>query len=89
MALLEAMASGLPVVATRIGGTPELVQDGLNGFLVPVDDVEALAHRIGQIAASADLRLRMGAASREVVNARHNWVRGADGCIRLVAESAG
>ncbi len=89
MALLEAMASGLPVVATRIGGTPELVQDGLNGFLVPVDDVEALAHRIGQIAASADLRLRMGAASREVVNARHNWGRVADGYMRLFAESAG
>jgi len=89
MALLEAMASGLPVVATRIGGTPELVQDGLNGFLVPVDDVEALAHRMGQIADCADLRHRMGAASREVVNVRHSWNRVADGYMRLFAESAG
>jgi glycosyltransferase involved in cell wall biosynthesis len=45
-AIMEAMASGLPVVATNVGGNNELVQDGETGFLCPLDDVEALAKRI-------------------------------------------
>lgn len=89
MALLEAMASGLPVVATRIGGTPELVQDGLNGYLVPIEDVDALAIGIGKIAACPNLRRRMGVASRELASSRHSWNRVADGYMRLFAEASG
>jgi glycosyltransferase involved in cell wall biosynthesis len=64
LAVLEAMAAGLPVVASAIGGTPEAVADGETGLLVPVGDASALAERMSQIAADADLRARMGAAGR-------------------------
>ena len=64
MAVLEAMAYGLPVIATRIGAVPEAVTDGQEGFLIDVGDIEALADRLLRIAADADVRRRMGAAAR-------------------------
>jgi glycosyltransferase involved in cell wall biosynthesis len=64
MVVLEAMACGLPVIATRIGAVPEAVREGQEGFLIDVGDVEALADRMLRIAEDADLRKRMGAAAR-------------------------
>lgn len=64
-ALLEAMASALPVVATDIRGCREEVADGVTGLLVPPRDVEALAGAIVEILSSADRGARMGAAGRE------------------------
>ena len=63
-AVLEYMACSLPVVATRVGGNPDLVQDEENGFLVEVGDVDALADRIGRLATDPALATRLGAASR-------------------------
>lgn len=63
--LLEAMGAGLPVVATRVGGVPEVVQDGVTGILVEPGDTAALAAAIGRLAGDADLRRRMGEAGRE------------------------
>jgi len=60
--VLEAMACGKPVVATRAGGTPEIVHDGVTGFLVPVGDADALAARIVELLADAALRERLGKA---------------------------
>lgn len=65
--LMEAMASGLPVIATRIAGIPELVEEGRSGLLVPPGDAEALAEAIRRVLSDADLRDRMGAAGRERV----------------------
>ena len=65
--LMEAMASGRPVVATRVAGVSELVEDGISGFLAPPGDAETLANRISNLAADPDLRKRMGAAGRETV----------------------
>ena len=64
MAPLEAMAAGLPVVATRVGGLPELVEDGRTGYLVPPADAPALAARLHDLASSAERRHVMGSAAR-------------------------
>lgn len=62
--VLEAIASGLPIVATVTGGTEELVTNGENGFFVEKESPEDLAEKIGKLASDAALRARMGAASR-------------------------
>lgn len=67
MTLLESMSFGLPVVATRVGGNPEIVRDGKTGFLVPARDPEALAHRIVKLLRNRELRENMGRAGRRVV----------------------
>jgi glycosyltransferase involved in cell wall biosynthesis len=70
--LLEAMASGLPIVATRVGGVSELVAEGENGLLVPPDDPPALAEAIRRLAEDPELRGRFGAASRRKI-APYDW----------------
>ncbi len=64
IALLEAMACGLPIVATRVAGSTELVADGENGLLVDPRDAEGLARAVGRLLADPELRGRMGRASR-------------------------
>jgi glycosyltransferase involved in cell wall biosynthesis len=71
-AILEQLASGLPVVATDVGGTGLLVEDGVNGFLVPAGDELLLAKRISELAASARLRTSMAAAARARAE-RFSW----------------
>jgi glycosyltransferase involved in cell wall biosynthesis len=63
-AVLEAMAVGRPVVATKSGGTPELVEDGKTGYLVPVGDAEAMAARIVELLHKPELRRNFGASGR-------------------------
>ncbi|MFI5414510.1 MAG: glycosyltransferase family 4 protein [Candidatus Lutacidiplasmatales archaeon] len=65
MAALEAMACGLPVIASATGGLADLVEDGTNGLLVPPGDAEALGAAISRLAEDVELRRRMGRASRE------------------------
>ena len=67
MALLEASASGLPVVSTRIPGPVDFVLDGETGILVPPNDPEALAQALGRLVRDPGLRGRMGAAGRQRV----------------------
>ncbi len=59
----EAMATGLPIVATRVDGAPEAVEDGVTGFLVPAGDIEGLARRTLDLVEDAGLRRRMGEAA--------------------------
>jgi glycosyltransferase involved in cell wall biosynthesis len=71
MAVLEAMAAGLPVVATPVGGIPELVKHGVSGLLVPVGDAEALAEALSALGQDAGKRHRMGAAGRAAYEQRY------------------
>jgi len=72
-ALLEAMASGLPVVATCIAGSEELVLEGETGYLVPAEDIEALQGKLKTILSDSTLRQQMGQASRRRVEETYRW----------------
>ncbi len=65
--LIDALAAGLPVVATRTGGIPEIVEDGMNGLLVPPRDPLALAQAILRLVADESLRARLAQAARPSV----------------------
>jgi sugar transferase (PEP-CTERM/EpsH1 system associated) len=71
--ILEAMASGLPVLATRVGGNPELVEEGRTGMLVPPSDPQALAEGIRQYLADPWMRQQHGRNGRLAVEGRFNW----------------
>ncbi len=73
--LLEAMAAGKPVIATAIGGIPELVSHGQNGLLVPPEDPEALSNAMAQLLADAELRRVMGQHGRSFVQRHYTWER--------------
>ena len=70
-ALIQAMATSLPVVTTPVGAIPELVKDGETGLLVPPEDAAALATGLAKLLQDADLAARLGAAGREYVVERH------------------
>ncbi|MGI8573286.1 MAG: glycosyltransferase family 4 protein [Solirubrobacteraceae bacterium] len=75
VSILEAMAVGLPVVASAVGGVPELVLDGHTGLLVPPGEVAPLAAALGRVLADRDLRKRMGSAARGVALERFDLPR--------------
>ena len=71
LSVMEAMAAGVPVIAARVGGVPELVADGRTGLLVPPEDPQSLADAIERLASDSLLRTRLGTAGLEV--ARHQY----------------
>ena len=73
VSVIEALAGGRPVVATRVGGVPDVVRDGVDGFLVEPGDIDALAERLGRLAADPALAARMGEAGRARVLERYRW----------------
>lgn len=73
LTVIEAMASGLPVVASAVGGIAEQVVDGETGLLVPPDDVEALADALSRVLADGELRERMGSAGRARALRLFSW----------------
>jgi colanic acid/amylovoran biosynthesis glycosyltransferase len=70
--LKEAMASGMPVVGTRHAGIPELVEDGISGWLVPERDVAALAAALARLAAEPERWASMGRAGRAKVEREYD-----------------
>lgn len=71
-ALLEAMATGLSVIATRVGAIPEVVEDGVSGLLIEPGDVDALARALARLAQDPDERARLGRAAREKIARDHD-----------------
>lgn len=71
--LLEAMASGRAVVASRVAGIPDVITDGVNGLLVPPGDAQALRAALVRLAADDGLRARLGRAARATVVEGHGW----------------
>jgi len=73
VSLLEAMASGLPCIATSVGGIPEWIENGKNGILIPPRSPEAVAGAVLQLSKDPDFRSRLGAAARATILARGEW----------------
>jgi len=88
LALLEAMAAGRPVIASRVGGIPDVVREGIEGLLVPARDPAALAVAIGRLLSDAALRERMGEAARARVEASFSARAMADATCALYDEVA-
>jgi len=79
VAVIEALAAGVPAVATDVGGVSDVVPDGKAGFLVPPGDVDAVAGRLAELAGSAELRRRLGQGGAD-------WVRDRYSVPRLVSD---
>jgi glycosyltransferase involved in cell wall biosynthesis len=88
VAVLEAMAAGVPVVASAVGGLPEAVDDGRTGLLVPPEDPRALGAAIAELAADGERARRMGVAGRARVLAEFSMERMADAYEALYTEIA-
>ncbi len=73
VSLLEAMSTGLPCIATSVGGIPEWITNGENGILIPPRSPEAVADAILRLTKDPDLRSRLGAAARATILARGEW----------------
>jgi glycosyltransferase involved in cell wall biosynthesis len=86
LSVLEAMASGTPVVASRIGGLPEVVRDGETGFLVPPGDGAELRDRVARLLADPALARRMGERARAVVREGFTWEACAERCLAAYEE---
>ena len=77
MALLEAMAHRIPVVATAVGGVPAVITNRVNGMLVPAGDALALAHALREMSSSSELLQLFSRSGHETVCTRydvHSWV---------------
>lgn len=81
--VLEAMACELPVVATRVGGVPKQILDGVNGFLVESGDIEGLSQALVRLAESREMRRAMGEHNRQEVVRVYNWQASARELMKL------
>lgn len=82
LSALEASACGIPVVASRVGGVPEVVLDDETGLLVPPGDPELLAAALVRLVADEQLRAELGRAGRRLVEARYEW----SGCLAAMED---
>ncbi len=73
LTILEAMACGIPTVASRVGGTPEIIRNGDTGFLVEPRGQDELVSQISRLVGNPTLRVEMGNRARKFVEKHHNW----------------
>jgi glycosyltransferase involved in cell wall biosynthesis len=79
--LLEGMACGTPVICTKVAAMPELVRDGITGFVVPPNDPAALGERIRWLAKHPSEAAKMGRAARAWVLEKFTWPQVVDRCL--------
>lgn len=89
LVVLEAMASGTPVVCSRVGGLPEIVEDGTTGLLVEPGDVDALRDALDRVLRDRALAERLGRSARERALERFSWDACADRCLAAYDEILG
>jgi glycosyltransferase involved in cell wall biosynthesis len=89
LTLLEAEAVGLPIVATRVGGNPEVVRDGDTGFLVPSGEEEPLASALARLLQDPSLRTRLGERGRALYREQYTLQAMVQGYVELYARLAG
>lgn len=87
LALVEAMACGCPVIASRAASLPEIVEDGVQGLLVPPNDPAALGDAIERLAAEPELWARLSLAARRRVEERFTWEQVARRCLAAYGAS--
>jgi glycosyltransferase involved in cell wall biosynthesis len=85
MSVLEAMAAGCPVVATRVGGIPDLITDGVDGLLVPPGDPHALAAALERILRDPAFARQLGNAARQTIANRYTAERSLERLEQLYA----
>ena len=73
MVLIEAMASGIPVIGSRAGGIPDIIEDGVNGYTFPVGDYIALAEKLYMLLTDKTLRKNMANAARSIAESKYSW----------------
>jgi len=89
LTMLEALASARPMIVSRTGGMPEIIRDGVNGFLIPVKDFEELASRIIQLLIDDRLRERLGTTGRAIVEQQFTKRILAENILRLYRKFCG
>ena len=75
--VLEAMACGRPIIASRVGGIPELVEDGMSGYLVARGDAKAISHAMCRVVENERERVAMGEYARKIAESRFSWDKNA------------
>jgi len=83
--LMEAMSHARPIVATNVGGIPDVIHDGETGVLVPEKNPQALADAITRVLCDDALARRLGAAARASIQARVDWDKSVDDIVRIYA----
>lgn len=87
--LLEAAASGCAILATRVGGTPEIIEHGVSGRLVPADDPVALAESLDDLASDGSLRVELGQRARETIVDRFSLATSAASLLQVWDQALG
>ena len=88
LVILEAFSMGIPVVATSVGGIPDIVTDGVNGLLVPSRNAEALAEAMARIADDVEMRRNMSTANRDLYRERFTQEQYLDSQVKWFLKSA-
>jgi glycosyltransferase involved in cell wall biosynthesis len=87
LVLLESMACGTPVICTDVGGMPEIVRDGITGYIVPPNDSTALKQRINWLVANPDKATQMGRQARLEVLEKYTWDSVAKRCLEAYQQT--